>query len=54
MERITFSVDQKSILVTYYENGMSSTKQELTETIRECASKVSLTEEQVKMRIQTS
>ena len=49
-KRLCISQERKEILKSYHNNGMISTKREMATMIRECASKVSLTEEQVKVK----
>lgn len=46
--RLVISNEQKVILLTFYENGMISTKREMGSTIRECAAQTGLSEAQVK------
>ena len=47
--RLVISNEQKATLLTFYENGMISTKREMGSTIRECATQTRLSETQVKV-----
>ena len=47
--RIIFTEEQKSALFKFYEEGMTSTKKEMTDRIRQCASTIAISEEQVKV-----
>ena len=49
--RIEFTDDQKEILLKFYSEGMTSTKKSMGDKIRECAAKVAISEEQVKVSL---
>jgi len=51
---VIISNEQKEILLTFYENGMISTKREMGSTIREFAAQTRLSEIQVMVCVKTS
>ena len=51
MKRIQFTDEQKDILVKCYGEGMTSTNKNMADKIRECAAKLAITEEQVKVSV---
>ena len=51
MKRIQFTDEQKHTLVKCYGEGITSTKKYMADKIRECAAKVTITEEQVKVSV---
>ena len=51
MKRIQFTDEQKDTLVKCYGEGMTLTKKNMADKIRECAAKVAITEEQLKVSV---
>ena len=51
MKGIQFMDEQKDTLVKCYGEGMTSTKKNMADKIRECVAKVTITEEQVKVSV---
>lgn len=47
--RFAYSDEQKKLLMGFYSSGMHSTKKEMADKIRECAAKVGVSEERVKV-----
>ena len=47
--RIIFTDEQKNALLKFYEEGMTPTKKEMADRIRQCASTIAIFEEQVKV-----
>ena len=47
--RMIFTEEQKGALLKFFEEGMTSTKKEMADLIRQCASTIAISEEQVKI-----
>jgi len=47
--QIIFTNEQKNALLKFYEEGMTSTKKEMADRIRQCASTIAISQEQVQV-----
>ena len=47
--RLVYSEEQKEVLTTFFNEGMTSTKKAMCDKIRACATRVGISEDQVKV-----